>query len=171
MSSPYTGRSHDLLRWPPMTDTPKITDIEAIMDLARAVEPAVKITPKFHLWSDAKGLWHANVSMDRYYVQSDGHDTPEGALNKLRGDLTGLNQSFIKRMTAALKRWLGAESPIRSVVEDAPTDPPRVDPPKVETPTATTEAPKVEPSSGETAKPETDNDNPEVDASRKGEPK
>lgn len=114
-----------------MTDTPKITDIEAIMDLARAVEPAVKITPKFHLWSDAKGIWHSNVSLDRYYVQTDGHDTPEGALRKLRADLTGLNQSYIKRMTAALKRWLGVESLVRSVVEDAPIDPPPVeDPPR-----------------------------------------
>jgi hypothetical protein len=143
-----------------MTD---MTDIEAILDLAVATEPAAKIKPKFHLWSDDKGIWHANVAMDRYYVQTDGHDAPEKALTKLRAELTGLNQSFLRRITAALKRWVGVETPLRSVKDEAPAEPP-----KVETPTS---APAAQPPSGDTAKPETDNDNPEVDASRKGEPK
>lgn len=119
-----------------MTSTPDMTDIDAIMELARAVEPAVKITPKFHLWSDSKGLWHANVAMDKYYVQTDSHDSPDGALKKLRAELTGLNQSFLKRITAALKRWVGVETPLRSVKDDAPVDPPSepaADPPQSET--------------------------------------
>lgn len=67
--------------------------------------------------------------MDRYYVQTDGHDSPDAALKKLRAELTGLNQNFIKRMTAVLKRWVGAETPLRSVKDEAPVDPPPVETP------------------------------------------
>lgn len=83
-----------------------MTDIDAIMDLSKALEPAGNNKPRFSLWSDSEGLWHAKVTMDRYYCITEDHETPDGALRKLRADLTKLNQSFIKRMAAAIQRWV-----------------------------------------------------------------
>ena len=96
-----------------------MTDIDAIMDLSKALEPAVKVTPQFHLWSDSEGLWYAKVGMAKYHCQTDGHESPEGALKKLRADLTRMNQSFIKRMTAAIRQWANPTPSLRLIKSDS----------------------------------------------------
>lgn len=62
-----------------------MTEIDAIVDLARALDPR-NATPRFKLWSDDRGMWHVVVEMGvqkgMYYMDTkkEGHPTVEAAL-------------------------------------------------------------------------------------------
>lgn len=98
-----------------------MTDIDAIMELAVALEPGQTTRPEFRLWNDAEGKWHARVSMSRYYVLTENHGSPDAALKKLREELLGLNRTFLARLTATIQRWDITQTVLRLVKGD-PTD-------------------------------------------------
>lgn len=84
-----------------------MTDIEAIMDLARVIELGDKSNIQFHLWLDKDGKWYARVDLSRYYERSEGDDSAEKALKSLRDRLTSHNRNLIYRIAAAMRRWVG----------------------------------------------------------------
>lgn len=92
-----------------------MVDIDAIMELAHAMEPAAKARPEFMMWCDKDGKWHAKVTMSMYYVLSENNNTPEDALLDIRGQLTKMSQTWLSRLTDTIKRWTGGTPKLRVV--------------------------------------------------------
>lgn len=83
--------------------------IDAIMDLAKSMEPGVTDSEiHFKLWNDGK-KWNVWVAGERFYIDAKG-DSHEDVLEIIFQDLMKLNQSIVSRAKARMARWANSSN-------------------------------------------------------------